>query len=146
MSDSCDPMDCSPPGSSVHGIFQARILEWVAISSSRGSSCPRDQTHLSCLCPLPWKVDSLHLSHLESPWTKNTSKSHNEWIEAQWSGHITGLARCSRKLLLFKFAASKSTPLLLFLQITCNIIQHVHPKTAILGVIKKIMLPVRQQD
>ena len=34
----CDPMDCSPPGSSVHGIFQARILEWVAITSSRGSS------------------------------------------------------------------------------------------------------------
>ena len=40
----CDPMDCSPPGSSVHGIFQARTLEWVAISSSRGSSQPRDQT------------------------------------------------------------------------------------------------------
>ena len=38
----CDPMDGSPPGSSVHGIFQARILEWVAISSSRGSSQPRD--------------------------------------------------------------------------------------------------------
>ena len=34
----CDPMDCSPPGSSVHGILQARILEWVAISFSRGSS------------------------------------------------------------------------------------------------------------
>ena len=34
----CDPMDCSPPGSSVHGILQARIREWVAISSSRGSS------------------------------------------------------------------------------------------------------------
>ena len=34
----CNPMDCSSPGSSVHGIFQARILEWVAISSSRGSS------------------------------------------------------------------------------------------------------------
>ena len=34
----CDPMDYSPPGSSVHGIFQARILEWVAISSCRGSS------------------------------------------------------------------------------------------------------------
>ena len=40
----CDPMDYSPPGSSVHGIFQARILEWVAISYSRGSSRPRDQT------------------------------------------------------------------------------------------------------
>ena len=34
----CDPMDCSPPGSSVHGILQARILEWVAMPSSRGSS------------------------------------------------------------------------------------------------------------
>ena len=34
----CDPMDCSPPGSSIHGIFQARILEWVAVSFSRGSS------------------------------------------------------------------------------------------------------------
>ena len=40
----CDPMGCSPPGSSVHGIFQARILEWVAISSSRGFFRPRDQT------------------------------------------------------------------------------------------------------
>ena len=40
----CDPMDCSPPGSSVHGILQARILEWVAISLSRGSSWPRDGT------------------------------------------------------------------------------------------------------
>ena len=40
----CDPMDCSPPGSSVHGILQARILEWVAISFSRGSSQPRDKT------------------------------------------------------------------------------------------------------
>ena len=39
-----DPMDCSPPGSSIHGIFQARVLEWVAISFSRGSSQPRDQT------------------------------------------------------------------------------------------------------
>ena len=47
-----DPMDCSPPGSSVHGIFQARIQEWVAISSSRGSSQARDQTcisYVSCI-------------------------------------------------------------------------------------------------
>ena len=44
----CDPMNCSPPGSSIHGIFQARILEWVAISYSRGSSPPRDRTHVSC--------------------------------------------------------------------------------------------------
>ena len=46
----CDPVDCSPPGFSVHGILQVGILEWVAISFSRGSSCPRDQTHISCIC------------------------------------------------------------------------------------------------
>ena len=43
----CDPMDCSPPGFSIHGIFQARILEWVAISFSRRSSGPRDWTQVS---------------------------------------------------------------------------------------------------
>ena len=43
----CDPMDCRLPGSSVHGIFRARVLEWVAISFSRGSSQPRDQTRVS---------------------------------------------------------------------------------------------------
>ena len=46
----CDPMDYSPPGSSVHGILQARILKWVAISSSRGSSRPRDWTHVFYVC------------------------------------------------------------------------------------------------
>ena len=44
----CDPTDCSPSGSSVHGISQARVLEWVAISFSRGSSPPRDWTQVSC--------------------------------------------------------------------------------------------------
>ena len=43
----CDPMDCSLPGSSIHGVFQARILEWVAISFSRRSSQPRDWTQIS---------------------------------------------------------------------------------------------------
>ena len=54
----CDPMDCNLSGSSVHGIFQARILKWVAIPFSRGSSQPRNWTHISCLA-----VDSLPLSH-----------------------------------------------------------------------------------
>ena len=44
----CDPMDCRPPGSSVHGVLQADILEWVAIFFSTGYSQARDQTHLSC--------------------------------------------------------------------------------------------------
>ena len=43
----CDPRDCSPPGSSAHGILEARILEWVAVPSSRGSSQPWDQTRVS---------------------------------------------------------------------------------------------------
>ena len=45
----CNPMYCSPPGSCVHGIFQARILEWVAISFSRESSWPRGRAHVSCI-------------------------------------------------------------------------------------------------
>ena len=57
----CNPMCCSPPGSSVHRIYQARILEWVAISSSRGSSFLRDWIQISCL--LNCQADSLPLSH-----------------------------------------------------------------------------------
>ena len=45
----CDPMDCSPSGSFVHGILQARILKWVAMPASRGSSWPRDRTCISCV-------------------------------------------------------------------------------------------------
>ena len=48
----CDPVDCTPPGSSVHGILQARIPEWVAMPSSRGSSPPRNRTwvsYVSCI-------------------------------------------------------------------------------------------------
>ena len=55
----CDPMDCSPPGSSVRGILQERILEWVTMPSSRGSSWPRD----SNLCPLHCRQILYHLSH-----------------------------------------------------------------------------------
>ena len=50
----CNPMDCSPPGSSVHEVLQARILEWVAMPSSRGSSQPRDPTRVSCLLHGKW--------------------------------------------------------------------------------------------
>ena len=57
----CDPMECSLPGSSVHGIFQARILEWVAISFSKRPSRLRDQT-----CIPPCLAASLPLSHLRS--------------------------------------------------------------------------------
>ena len=61
---SATPMDCRPPGSSVHGIFQARILEWVAMPSSRGSSRPRDWT------PVSWvscRQNLYHQHHLNFP-------------------------------------------------------------------------------
>ena len=67
-----DPMDCSQPGSSICGISQTRTLEWVAISSSRGSSQPRDQTHISyisCICRwISLLLFFLPLSHLRSPY------------------------------------------------------------------------------
>ena len=59
----CGPLDCSTPGSSVHGIFQAKVLEWVVVSFSRGSSWPRDQTNPRLLRLLRWQV----LCHLGSP-------------------------------------------------------------------------------
>ena len=61
-------MDCRPPASSVQGILQARILEWVAISSSRGSSWPRDWMHVFRLLRLQhWQVGFLPLSSWEAP-------------------------------------------------------------------------------
>ena len=66
MSNFCDPMDCSPPGSSLHGISQARMLEWVAISFSRRFFFP---TQGSNPCLLHWQLYSLPLSHQGSPFT-----------------------------------------------------------------------------
>ena len=63
MSDSCNPMDCSPPGSSVHGSLQPRALEWVAMPFSRGSLGPRDRTWVSCI----GKQILYRLHHQESP-------------------------------------------------------------------------------
>ena len=66
----CDPMYCSPPGSSVYGIFQARILEWVAISFSRGSSQPRNWTQVSCIAGRFFTLwgtgEALHLIRTDS--------------------------------------------------------------------------------
>ena len=65
VSNSLRPHGCSPPGSFVHGVFRVRILQWLAIPFFRGSSQPRDGTHVSCIS---WfcRWDSLPLSHLGS--------------------------------------------------------------------------------
>ena len=68
----CDPMDCSLPGSSVHGILQARILEWVAIPFSKGSSWPRDQTQLSCIGGRLFTIWATR--EAQGPWTSSRVK------------------------------------------------------------------------
>ena len=111
----CNPMDCHPPGSSVHGISQARILEWVAISSSRGSSQPRDGTHISCtscisrdslqLCPGKPPFEPLvDVSSLQSqatagfihaidaghpPWEHSCPKAVPKWYPSQCQGQAS---------------------------------------------------------
>ena len=65
-----NPMDCSLPGFSVHGILQARILEQVAVSNSRGSARPRDRTHVSCTSWCNWQ-NSLSMCHLGSQEDQN---------------------------------------------------------------------------
>ena len=71
----CSPVDCSVLGSSVHGILQARILEWVAMPSSRGSSRPRNQICVSVVPAL--QADSLLMSHQRSPLTIAVSHKNN---------------------------------------------------------------------
>ena len=60
----CDPMDCSPPGSSVHGIRQARILEWLATLTSRGYSQPRDQTWVSRIAGRFFTIRASRKAHI----------------------------------------------------------------------------------
>ena len=66
-----NPMDCSPSGSSIHGILQARILDWVAISFLRGSSQPRDQIHVSCLAGRFFTTESPGKPLFTQPLEKN---------------------------------------------------------------------------
>ena len=74
----CNPMGCSPSGPSVHGIFQARILEWISISFFRGSSWLTDQTHISCIgrwIRYHWAIReaSLKVSLLAADWFQQPS-------------------------------------------------------------------------
>ena len=69
----CDPMDCSLSGSSVHGIFQARVLEWVAISFSRVSSQSRDRTLVSCTADRHFTIWATREAH------QLTKMLHKSW-------------------------------------------------------------------
>ena len=83
----CGPVDCSLPGSSVHGILQARILEWVAILFSRGSSWSRNQTQISCIAGgffSIWTIREAHCRFKGCPSWKRPSR-----LCPQWKVHST---------------------------------------------------------
>ena len=84
----CDPMDCSPPGSSVLGILQARLLEGVSTSGCRGSSRPRDRTHVSCVSVL------YHYRHQGSP-QKMLVTSEYLVAPVLWQGANSESALCT---------------------------------------------------
>ena len=77
----CDSMDCSLPDSSVHGILQTRILEWVAMPSSRGSSWPRGRTHVLCLLHLQASSVSSRTS-LVAQTVKRLSTIRETWVQS----------------------------------------------------------------
>ena len=80
-------MDCSPPGSSVHGILQARILEWVAISFSRGSSQPGDWTQISCIagrCFNLWATREAHQQIKDAANSSDMSQSESLGFTRKW--------------------------------------------------------------
>ena len=96
----CDPMDCSPPGSSVHGIFQARVLEYGAISFSRGSSQPRDQTrvsHTAGRCFTMWITTNCgkflkrweYQTTLPASWETYMQVKKQHWMESNMESYIT---------------------------------------------------------
>ena len=74
----CNPVDCSLPGSSIYGIFQARVLEWVAISFSRGSSRPRNQTRVS-------RIVGRRFTIWATKWNKQVTKSQ-KFYDSTYSG------------------------------------------------------------
>ena len=87
----CDPMDCSLPRTSVRGIFQARVLEWVALSFSRGSSQPRDWTWVSCIvgrCFTIWVTREVLETqiHLQNPAEMPDHSNQQSLLSSELSG------------------------------------------------------------
>ena len=90
-------MDCSLPGSSVHGILRTQILEWVAMPFSRRYSQPRDRTHISCVSCIGWWV--LHCKHQRgnpkpTTWHNNAPPGHIPWENHNSKRHMHSSVHC----------------------------------------------------
>ena len=106
----CNPMDYSPPGSSVHGILQARILEWVAVPFSRGSSWPSDWTWVSCITGRFFTIWATEKSHRKTfipcnnirthAWCSVLSVNMLRWLSNTLSKWMFGCASRSHWLLV----------------------------------------------
>ena len=105
-----NPMDCSPPGSSIHGIFQARVLEWVAISFSRGPSQPRDRTQVSCIADRHftlWATRKSSLLEKEMATYSSILAWNIPWMEEPGRLHtVHGFAKSWTRLSDFTFTLS----------------------------------------
>ena len=100
----CGPMDCRLPGSSVHEIFQAKILKWIAISYFRRPSWPRDQTHVSLVSPAlhshcnTWETPQYNVERNNiEVYTKHTGVLTNEAINSAGNERLRGESRKSRE-------------------------------------------------
>ena len=103
----CNSMDCSLPGSSVHRIFQARILEWVVNSSSKGSSWPRGQTHISCISCIGWKF-LYHWATWEAPEGKKRQSIIKVQYVSEKQNIINSVETINKEDLLFSHSCFKS--------------------------------------
>ena len=94
LSDSLRPMDCSPPGSLVRGILQARILEWVAVPSSRGSSQSRDQTQVACTAGRFFTVWATRKAQTPGKLNDLPKDTASRWQSQKSNQDPTGSAAC----------------------------------------------------
>ena len=136
LSDSLRPLDCSPPGSPGHGISQARILEWVAISHSRGSSQPRDGTRVSYVSCIGRKVLD-HLSYqgslLKPSSGINPRRSRDSNVKGEATGSLEANVECTHLLdagkALHKSSNKPRKILIVTVILSCLFIKRGHQKS-----------------
>ena len=135
-SDSLRPLDCSPPGSPGHGISQARILEWVAISHCRGSSQPRDGTCISYVSCIGREVLD-HLSYqgslLKASSGVNPRQSRDSNVKGKATGSLEANVECTHLLdagkALHKSSNKRRKILIVTVILSCLFIKRGHQKS-----------------